>query len=166
MSEFDVEHWLNSQRPQDVAQTIGPRPGKHLAIVTCMDTRINPYRIFGIEPGDAHIIRNGGGLATEDAIRSLILSSHALGTRKLVLMQHTTCGLLNLDEVELRRKLIEETGADSTIPESFSGFSDLEESVRHQVKTLRDHPWLNLYEEILGVVLDVETGIVNLVDRA
>lgn len=164
MAEFDFDHWLKTQRPQDVVQADGPRPVQRLAIVTCMDTRINPFRIFNIEAGDAHIIRNAGGLATEDAIRSLVLSSHALRTRKLVLMQHTDCGLLNLDEVAFRRQLIDSTDTDTLEPQTFGAFTDLEESVRKQMKVLRAHPWLKLYEQIMGLVLDVKSGVVRKID--
>jgi carbonic anhydrase len=166
MSIFDFETWLRTQRPQDVVQADGPRPVQHLTILTCMDTRINPFRIFGIEAGDAHIIRNAGGLATTDAIRSLILSSHALGTRKLIVMQHTDCGLMGLNEVAFRRKLVDATDTDTLDPQSFGAFTDLEASVRKQLQMLRAHPWLKLYEDIMGLILDVNSGVVTQVDEA
>jgi carbonic anhydrase len=135
------------------ALTAAPLTG--LAILTCMDARIDVEDALGLRVGDAHIIRNAGGLASEDAIRSLIVSQQLLGTREIVVIAHTRCGLHEADEDALRRRVEESTGA--TIDMGFGSFADLEQLVREQVEILATEPGL-LDVPVRGLVYDVETG--------
>jgi len=131
-------------------------PAKRLAIVTCMDTRINAYRIFGLDSGEAHILRNAGGLVTEDVLRSLVLSQRLLGTREVILMHHTDCGLHGRDEAALHAEIAAETG--SRPPYAFGAFSDLDEAVRAATARVREHPFLPHRDRVRGFVYDVETA--------
>lgn len=135
------------------ALTAAPR--KALAILTCMDARIDVGDALGLGVGDAHIIRNAGGLASEDAVRSLIVSQQLLGTREIVVIAHTQCGLHGADEAVLRGRVAESTGTRTVTV--FGAFADLEEMVREQVGILRADPRL-LQTPIRGLVYEVETG--------
>ena len=137
----------------------GPRaviPTKHLAIVTCMDSRIDNFRIFGLSSGEAHILRNAGGLASDDMLRSLVLSQRLLQTREIVLMHHTNCGLHGTDGAKLRADIAAETGASP--PYEFGTFTDLDEAVRAAVVRVREHPFLPHRDRVRGFVYDVNTG--------
>lgn len=136
-----------------------PAPRLQAAIVTCMDARIDPARILGLEPGDAHVIRNAGGVVTDDVIRSLSISQHELGTREILVIQHTRCGLLGLDDEELARRLEQASG--SRPAWSAGGFSDLEASVGAGVGRLRDSPFLAQRGAVRGFVYEVESGRVR-----
>jgi len=135
------------------ALTAAPLSG--LAIVACMDARLDVEEALGLRTGDAHIIRNAGGLATGDAIRSLIVSQQVLGTDEIVVIGHTGCGLLGADEDALRSRLPVERVEASDI--AFGSFDDLDASVRRQVEILRAHPWLKRVP-VHGLVFEVETG--------
>ncbi|HEX5823531.1 MAG TPA: carbonic anhydrase [Candidatus Limnocylindrales bacterium] len=146
-----------NQRYQDAfdrsALTAAPLTG--LAILACMDARLDVEEALGLRTGDAHIIRNAGGLATDDAIRSLIISQQLLGTDEIVVIGHTGCGLLGIDETSLRDQLQATSGRALDMP--FGSFSDLEASVREQVDRLVGHPWLKRVP-VHGLVFDVSTG--------
>jgi carbonic anhydrase len=135
------------------ALTAAPLSG--LAVIACMDARLDVEEALGLRTGDAHIIRNAGGLATDDAIRSLIVSQQLLGTEEVIVIGHTGCGLLGIDEAGLRRSLEAETAASLDL--GFGGFDDLESSVRHQVERVRTHPWIRRVP-VHGLVFEVETG--------
>jgi carbonic anhydrase len=135
------------------ALTAAPLSG--LAVIACMDARLDVEEALGLRTGDAHIIRNAGGLATDDAIRSLIVSQQLLGTEEVIVIGHTGCGLLGIDEAGLRRRLEAETAASLDL--GFGGFDDLESSVRHQVERVRTHPWIRRVP-VHGLVFEVETG--------
>ena len=135
------------------ALTAAPLSG--LAILACMDARLDVEEALGLRTGDAHIIRNAGGLASDDAIRSLIISQHLLGTDEILVIGHTGCGLLGADEDGLRARLAAESGRSLDI--AFGSFADLEASVRVQVDRLRTHAWLKRVP-IHGLVYEVETG--------
>lgn len=135
------------------ALTAAPLTG--LAIVACMDARLDVEEALGLRTGDAHIIRNAGALASDDAIRSLIISQQLLGTDEIIVIGHTGCGLLAIDEAALRDRLGTETGQALDI--EFGAFPDLEASVRAQVERLRTHPWLKRVP-IHGLIYEVETG--------
>jgi carbonic anhydrase len=135
------------------ALTAAPLTG--LAILACMDARLDVEEALGLRTGDAHIIRNAGALATDDAIRSLIISQQLLGTDEIVVIGHTGCGLLGIDESSLRDRLAASSGRSLDI--SFGSFADLEASVRAQVDRLRTHAWLKRVP-VHGLVFDVETG--------
>ena len=137
----------------------GPRaviPAKHVAIVTCMDSRIDNFRIFGLDSGEAHILRNAGGLVTDDVLRSLVLSQRLLQTREVILMHHTNCGLHGTDEAALRAQIAAETGAEP--PYAFGAFADIDAAVRAAIGRVREHPFLPHRDRVRGFVYDVETG--------
>ncbi|MGA2395176.1 MAG: carbonic anhydrase [Candidatus Lustribacter sp.] len=137
----------------------GPRawiPSMHVAVVTCMDSRIDTFRIFGLDSGQAHILRNAGGVATDDMLRSLVLSQRLLQTREVILVHHTNCGLHNLDEHALRAEIVRETGQEP--PYAFGSFPDLEEAVRRSVRRVREHALLPHRDHVRGFVYEVETG--------
>ncbi len=131
------------------------RPARGLAIVACMDARLDIGETLGLRTGDAHIIRNAGGLATDDVIRSLVVSQQFLGTREIVLIEHTGCGLQNADIASLRAGLPD--GELAAGVEDFGAFADLEENLRRQVARIREHPWI-LPVPIRGLIFEVETG--------
>lgn len=135
------------------ALTAAPLTG--LAILTCMDARIDVEDALGLRVGDAHIIRNAGALASQDAIRSLVVSQQLLGTREIVVIAHTQCGLDRADEDALRARIADTTG--STTEMAFGSFPDLEAMVREQVEVLRDEPVL-LDVPVHGLIYEVETG--------
>ena len=135
------------------ALTAAPLTG--LAILTCMDARIDVEDALGLRVGDAHIIRNAGGLASEDAIRSLVVSQQLLGTREIVVIAHTGCGLHGADEDALRARIADTTGSATEM--AFGSFPDLEALVREQVEILRDEPVL-LDAPVHGLIYEVETG--------
>src|SRR5581483_10327214 len=134
----------------------GPRaviPSKHVAIVTCMDSRIDNFRIFGLESGQAHILRNAGGLVTDDVLRSLVLSQRLLQTREVILVHHTRCGLHGTDEVALRHEIAAETGTEP--PYAFGAFEDLDGAVRAAIARVREHRFLPHRDHVRGFVYDV-----------
>jgi carbonic anhydrase len=135
------------------ALTAAPLTG--LAILACMDARLDVEEALGLRTGDAHIIRNAGALATDDAIRSLIVSQQLLGTDEIVVIGHTGCGLLAIDEEALRARLGAATGRALNI--QFGAFSDLASSIRTQVERLRTHAWLKRVP-IHGLIYEVESG--------
>ncbi|HLM08962.1 MAG TPA: carbonic anhydrase [Thermoleophilaceae bacterium] len=134
---------------------LAAEPARSLAVVTCMDCRIDPMPLFGLELGDAHVIRNAGGLVTDDVLRSLALSQALLGTREVIVVQHTGCGLLG-DEHELRARVSEAAGAEP--PRPLGAFSDLDASVRRQLERLRSAPELVHGGAARGYVYELETG--------
>ena len=136
-------------------------PAKRVAIVACMDARLDVEAVLGLRPGEAHIIRNAGGLATEDAVRSLIVSQQLLGTDRIVVIGHTGCGLLNADEDALRERLTAATG--KTFDMRFGSFDDLEATIRITVEHLQAHPWLKRVP-VHGLAFDVATGRLHEVD--
>jgi carbonic anhydrase len=131
------------------------RPSRRLAVVTCMDARIDVFAVLGLRLGEAHVIRNAGGRVTEDVLRSLALSTHVLGVDTVVVMQHTKCGLVGVTDDDLRRL----TGADL----GFLPIDDHAAALREDVGQLRDTPYLNRLVDIAGLVYDVETGRVDVV---
>src|SRR2546421_8972896 len=110
-----------------------PRPERKLAVLTCMDTRLS-IRTLGLKTGDAHIIRNAGGIVTEDALRSLVVSHYLLGTEEFMIINHTGCGMLTFKDEDLRRKLQQTTGTAAVAPNHFHAFGGLEENVREQIQ--------------------------------
>jgi carbonic anhydrase len=134
-------------------------PSRHIAIVTCMDSRIDNFRIFGLDSGEAHILRNAGGLVTDDILRSLVLSQRLLQTREVLLMHHTNCGLHRTDEGALRERIAAETG--ETPPYAFGAFEDLDAAVRTAIRRVREHKFLPHRENVRGFVYEVETGRVR-----
>jgi carbonic anhydrase len=130
-------------------------PGRRLAVIACMDARLTVEDVLGLRTGDAHIIRNAGGLATEDAIRSLVISQHLLGTEEVIVVEHTGCGMLTFEDEAVRQQIASVTGMTLDIP--LHSFPDLESNLRAQVELIRSHPWVKDVP-VSGVVYEVESG--------
>lgn len=148
---------------QDFARTfaggVPAVPGRRVAVVTCMDTRIDPLRALGLVPGDAHIIRNAGGLVTDDALRSLVVSQRKLDTTAVMVIQHTRCGLGSYDDADFRNELEAETGRD--VPWGPTAFGDQLDNVREAVRLVRSSPFLPHTDDVRGFVYDVDSGLLT-----
>jgi carbonic anhydrase len=131
-------------------------PAKRIAIVACMDARLNPYPILGLELGDAHVIRNAGGVITDDEIRSLAISQHLLGTEEIMLIHHTDCGMLTFNDQEFADKLEAETG--QRPPWEARSFPDLEQDVRDSVQRIKASPFIPHKDSVRGFIYDTKTG--------
>jgi carbonic anhydrase len=144
-----------------------PRPpSKGIAVVTCIDGRINAHAILGLQPGEANVIRNAGGRAA-DAVRSLAVSQHILGTREIVLMFHTDCGQAAFGTDAFRQRVTEELGPDAGKAADridFLPIEDLEETLREDTRLLRTHPLLRHDVPVTGLIYDVATGLVRVID--
>ena len=136
-------------------------PGKKVSVVACMDARLSPYAILGLTEGDAHVIRNAGGVVTDEEIRSLSISQHLLGTEEIVLLHHTRCGMLSFTDEEFAARLESET--DVRPDWSAHAFDDLEESVRTQIRRIEESPFIP-HKNVRGFVYEVETGTLREVD--
>ena len=137
-----------------------PRPERKLAIVTCMDTRLS-IRTLGLKTGDAHIIRNAGGIVTDDVVRSLVVSHYLLGTEEVMVINHTDCGLMHATEQDLRTRIQNRTSTDVVAPAFFYTFRDIEQNVRHQLQKLHTHPWIPKNMPVRGFVYDVASGLLR-----
>ena len=135
------------------------RPRKKIAVVACMDARLETGTLLGLEKGDAHVIRNAGGVVTEDVIRSLVISQRLLGTREIMLIHHTDCGMLTFDDGELRDAIQKETGIRP--PFAMEAFSDLEAELRQSLARLCASPFIVHKDAVRGFVYDVETGLLR-----
>ena len=131
-------------------------PGKQLAIVACMDARLDVYGMLGLSEGDAHVIRNAGGVVTDDEIRSLMISQRLLGTREILIIHHTNCGMLTFKDDELRAQVQSEVGIKP--PFALESFADLEEDVRQSIARIRSSPFIPIKDQIRGFVYEVEKG--------
>ncbi|MDB5070086.1 MAG: cynT [Candidatus Eremiobacteraeota bacterium] len=134
-------------------------PDKHLAIVTCMDSRIDVFGLFGLAIGDAHIIRNAGGIVTDDVLRSLVLSQRVLRTREVILVHHTDCGLQQIHEAEFREKLRADVGEPP--PYEFGAFDDVDAAVKRAIQRVREHKFLPSRDLVHGFVYEVKTGVLR-----
>ncbi len=131
-------------------------PSKHVAVVACMDARLDVYRILGLGEGEAHVIRNAGGVVTDDAIRSLAISQRLLGTREIILIHHTDCGMLTFTDDDFKRAIQEETGVKP--PWAAEAFGDLAEDVRQSLRRIDNSPFVTKHVSLRGFVFDVATG--------
>ncbi len=131
-------------------------PAKRVAVLACMDARLNPYALLGLREGDAHVIRNAGGVVTDDEIRSLAISQRLLGTEEIVLVHHTDCGMLTFTDDDFRAQLQEETGIKPNW--AVETFSDLDEDVRQSIARIKASPFIPRKESVRGFVYEVETG--------
>ena len=148
---------------EDYASTFnGPLPlppSKHVAVVACMDARLDVYRILGLADGEAHVIRNAGGVVTADEIRSLAISQRLLGTKEIILIHHTDCGMLTFTDDQFKRAIHDETGI---TPEwAAEAFPDVEEDVRQSLRRIEQSPFVSKHESLRGFVFDVATGKLN-----
>ena len=131
-------------------------PARGVAVVACMDARLDVHKILGLEEGDAHVIRNAGGVITDDEVRSLTISQRLLGTREVILIHHTDCGMLTFSDDELKAQIHEEVGLKPHF--SMESFSDLEEDVRQSVARIQASPFIPHKESVRGFIYEVETG--------
>ena len=131
-------------------------PAKHVAIVACMDARLDPAQVLGFGEGDAHVIRNAGGAVTDDAIRSLAISQRLLGTDEIILVHHTDCGMLTFSDEELKAQIAEETGVRPHF--AIETFSDLEADVHQSIARIKASPFIPKKDHVRGFVYEVETG--------
>lgn len=131
-------------------------PSKHVAVVACMDARLDVYRILGLREGEAHVIRNAGGVITDDVVRSLAISQRLLGTREIILIHHTDCGMLTFTDDDFKRGIQEETGIKPTW--AAEAFADLAEDVRQSLRRIEANPFVTKHVSARGFVFDVATG--------
>jgi len=134
-------------------------PAKHTAIIACMDARLDVYRILGLREGDSHVIRNAGGVVTDDVIRSLVISQRLLATNEIILLHHTDCGMLTFKNDELRSSIAAETGFKP--PYAFEAFSDLAADVREGMARIKADPHIVHRDRVRGFIFDVATGKLN-----
>jgi carbonic anhydrase len=131
-------------------------PAKRIAVVACMDARLNPYGLLGLHEGDAHVIRNAGGVITDDEIRSLAISQRLLGTEEIMLIHHTDCGMLTFADDEFRRQVQDDTGIKPEWPAET--FPDVDEDVRQSIARIKASPFIPRKDQIRGFLYDVHTG--------
>jgi carbonic anhydrase len=131
-------------------------PGKATAVVACMDARLNPYGLLGLQEGDAHVIRNAGGVVTEDVIRSLTISQRLLGTREIILIHHTDCGMLTFHDDDLKAQIEADTGIRP--PFALEAFPDVARDVRQSIERIKASPFIPDTDQVRGFVYDVKSG--------
>jgi carbonic anhydrase len=134
-------------------------PASHVAVVACMDARLNVYAVLGLREGEAHVIRNAGGVVTEDEIRSLAISQRLLGTTEIILIHHTDCGMLTFTDDQFKRSIQDETGIKPDW--AAEAFPDLDEDVRQSIARIKASPFVPHKDAIRGFVFDVATGKLN-----
>jgi carbonic anhydrase len=131
-------------------------PGKRVAVVACMDARLNVYGMLGLKEGDAHVIRNAGGVITDDEIRSLMISQLLLGTREIILIHHTDCGMLTFTDDQVKEQVQQEVGIKPEF--ALEAFTDLEEDVRQSIRRIQASPFIPYKDSVRGFIYEVETG--------
>ena len=134
-------------------------PAKQIAVVACMDARLETGALLGLLEGDAHVIRNAGGVVTDDVIRSLTISQRLLGTREIMLIHHTDCGMLTFTDDALKQQIQDETGIKP--PFALEAFADLEADMRQSIARIKASPYVPHIDEVRGFVYEVETGVLN-----
>jgi carbonic anhydrase len=149
----------NARYAETFAGPLPLPPAKQLAVVACMDARLNVYAILGLAEGEAHVIRNAGGVVTDDEIRSLAISQRLLGTREIVLIHHTDCGMLTFTDDQFKRAIQEDTGIKPAW--SAEAFPDLDEDVRQSIARIKASPFIPHKDSVRGFVFDVATGKLN-----
>jgi len=158
MVEIDQILMSNEKYSNDFKySTLSSSPARKLAVLACMDTRINVENVLGLNVGEAHIIRNAGGIATDDAIRSLIISHELLGTKEFIVLNHTDCGLLKFTDNDLQKQLTDKYNTDAS-EVKFHSFPNLEQNVRDQVKKIKSTPFFSPDISVFGFIYDVKTG--------
>jgi carbonic anhydrase len=134
-------------------------PAKQVAVVACMDARMDVYSILGLKPGESHVIRNAGGVVTEDEIRSLAISQRLLGTKEIILIHHTDCGMLTFSDDQFKQSIQDEVGLKPAW--AAEAFGDLEEDVRQSISRIKNNPFVPEKGSVRGFVFDVATGLLN-----
>jgi carbonic anhydrase len=157
-----IDAVLAANREYAAGFTEGGLPGRppslRLAVVSCLDCRVHVAKLLGLDLGAAHIIRNAGGIVTEDVLRSLIISYHIGGTREIMIINNTKCGMLTFKDEDLEARLQEQTGQAPVVPARFLAFTDLEANVHQQIRRVRSHPWIPQSTTVRGFIYDVDTG--------
>ncbi|WP_369257732.1 beta-class carbonic anhydrase [Geodermatophilus amargosae] len=161
MPEYERMLAANEEWARDFQGGLPVAPARKVAVVACMDSRMPLFPLLGLAVGDAHVIRNAGGVVTEDTIRSLTISQHVLGTREIVLVHHTDCGLQKIDDASFADLVEQATGARPPWPART--FTDADEDVRESIRLLRESPYL-LAKDVCGTVYDVATGRLHRVE--
>jgi carbonic anhydrase len=156
-----IDHLVQANQDY-VARFPGPRPLRpklRLTVIACMDSRLDLFGALGLDIGDAHLIRNGGGLITDDVLRSLAISQRFLGTQAVMLIHHTQCGMEGLDDAAFRAELAAETGVEPTwdVP----GFTDVYADMRESIARVRSCPWIPSRDEVRGFIFDVATAKID-----
>ena len=156
MSSIDALVAHSERGPAQVREKLPARPATGIAVVACMDARLDVYSALGLADGDAHVIRNAGGVITEDVIRSLMISQRLLGTREIMLIHHTACGMLSFRDDDVKAQIQAETGIRP--PFALEAFPDLEADVRQSMARLAASPFLPHKDQVRGFVYDVRSG--------
>ncbi|MEM0121757.1 MAG: carbonic anhydrase, partial [Thermoprotei archaeon] len=132
------------------------QPSRKIAVVACMDARLDVYRLLGLDLGEAHVIRNAGGVVTDDVVRSLVISQWLLGTEEIMLIHHTDCGMLTFTDGDLKKRIEKETGIRP--PFAMEAFTELDEDVRQNINRIKSNPFILKKDKVRGFVYDVKTG--------
>ncbi len=156
MTAIDTLLQRNQDNPETVGDRSDARPGLKVAILTCMDARIRVPAVFGLAEGEAHVLRNAGGVVTDDVIRSLTLSQRLLGTREIVLIHHTDCGMLTFTDDDVKAQIEVEVGFRP--PFALEAFPDPDEDVRQSIARIKASPFIPHKDSVRGFVYEVETG--------
>jgi carbonic anhydrase len=159
MSATDDYLANNAQYAANFSGPLPMPPGQHTAVVACMDARLNVYALLGLNTGEAHVIRNAGGVVSDDAIRSLAISQRLLGTQEIILIHHTDCGMLTFTDDAFKRSIQDDTGIKPAW--AAEAFGDLDEDVRQSVARVKASPFLPHTDAVRGFVFDVATGKLN-----
>ncbi|MGH2855544.1 MAG: beta-class carbonic anhydrase [Solirubrobacteraceae bacterium] len=149
----------NSRYAESFSGPLPMPPGKHVAVVACMDARLDVYRMLGLNEGEAHVIRNAGGVITDDEIRSLAISQRLLGTQEIILIHHTDCGMLTFTDDQFKKSIQDETGIKPGW--AAESFPDLDEDVRQSVNRIKASPFIPHTDQVRGFVFDVASGKLN-----
>lgn len=162
----DIESLISQNKKYAENFTYGnlpPHPSKKIAVVTCMDARIHVIEVLGLKIGEAHIIRNAGGIVTDDALRSLIISHELLGTERVIIINHTECGMATFKDEDLQKRISEKYNLNAS-DIKFHSFSDLEENVKNQIKKIRTSVFLSNIASVHGFIYDIKTGKIREVE--
>lgn len=139
-------------------------PARGVAVVACMDARLDTYKLLGLDEGDAHVIRNAGGVVSDDAVRSLVISQRLLGTREIILIHHTDCGMLTFRDDDVKDTILADTGLRPSF--ALEAFGDLNEDVRQSIRRINANPFIPVKDSVRGFVYDCATGRLNEVPDA
>jgi carbonic anhydrase len=162
VSLIDKALEANSNYAKNYNPTLGERPAPKIVVVTCMDPRLSDLPgILGLPQADIDVIRTGGPAVTEDVLGELVVSNRVLGTREILLLNHTGCGFTTFTDDEMNAKLSASTGDASPAPMRFFSYKDPEENTREQIKKVRSHPWISKDVPVRGFIFDVETGLLR-----
>lgn len=149
----------NDRYAESFGTALPSPPSRHVAVVACMDARLNVYALLGLREGEAHVIRNAGGVVTDDAIRSLTISQRLLGTSEIILIHHTDCGMLTFTDDGFKQQIQDETGIKPNW--AAESFVDLAEDVRQSLRRIESSPFVTKHESLRGFIFDVATGKLN-----